>query len=261
MSQEALMRPLSEGRFRFACHKTLPCFTKCCANLNLILTPYDVIRLKNRLGLASGVFLEKYTTASVDDAYGVPVVKLKMNSDALRRCPFVTPKGCSVYEDRPGACRIYPLGRAALKAREGFKAGEYYFTVKESHCLGFNEDREWTIHEWIADQNLDEYNAMNDFFMDITAGKQAKIIKALGDRKLRMFYMAFYSLDDFRRFVFNTTLLDKFDIPQDVLARIKKDDIELMKFACRWLRFALFGEKTMAVDTIADGQRDCPVTR
>ena len=260
MSQEALMRPLPEGHFRFACHKTLPCFTKCCANLNLILTPYDVIRLKTRLGMASGNFLEKYTVSAVDDACGVPVVRLKMNDDEPRRCPFVVPKGCSVYEDRPGACRIYPLGRAASKIHEGLKAGEYYFIVEESHCLGFNEDRRWTVHEWIMDQRLDEYNAMNDFFMDITAGRQAKIMKALGDQKLQMFYMACYSLDDFRRFVFNTTLLDKFDIPQDVLARIKKDDIELMKFACRWLRFALFGEKTMAVDTKVDGQRDCPVT-
>ena len=253
MIDEALIRLLPVGHFRFACRKTLPCFTKCCANLNLILTPYDVILLKTRLKMASGDFLKKFTVATVDDSYGVPAVRLKMITDAMRRCPFVSPEGCTVYEDRPGACRIYPLGRAALKAREGVKAGEYYFTVKESHCLGFNEDREWTIHEWIADQNLDEYNAMNDFFMDITAGKRAKTIKALGDQKLQMFYMACYSLDDFRGFVFETTFLDKFNIPEDALTRIKTDDIELMKFACRWLRFALFGDRTLAVGTRPDG--------
>lgn len=248
MIDEALMKPLREDRFHFNCNKTLSCFTRCCANLNLILTPYDILRLKKRLGLPSDLFLEKYTTASIDAAYGVPVVKLKMNEDGNKQCPFVTPEGCSVYEDRPGACRVYPLGRAASKVREGLKAGEYYFIVKEPHCLGFNEEREWTIEEWIRDQGLDEYNAMNDSFLDTTAGKGVKIIKALSDQKLKMFYMACYSIDDFRRFIFETTFLKRFNIPQDVLTRIKTDDIELMVFASRWLKFSLFGEKSLPIN-------------
>ena len=246
MIDEALMHPIPEGRFTFACHKALPCFTKCCARLNLVLTPYDVVRLKSRLNLSSGAFLERYTYSYLDEGYGVPVVKLKMNEDDKRRCPFVSPEGCTVYEDRPGACRMYPLGRAASKIRGWDKPGEYYFVVKESHCLGFNEEREWTVEDWVKDQGLDEYNAMNDLFMDITAGRRSKTIKTLSKQKLRMFYMACYSLDEFRRFIFGTTFLDKFDIEQDLIARIKTDDLELMKFGCRWLQFALFGEKTVA---------------
>ncbi len=246
MIDETLMKPLREDRFRFNCDKTLSCFTRCCANLNLVLTPYDILRLKKRLGLPSALFLDKHTTASIDGAYGVPVVKLKMNEDENKQCPFVFPEGCSVYEDRPGACRVYPLGRAASKNREGFKAGEFYFIVKEPHCLGFDEKREWTVDEWIKDQGLDQYNAMNGSFLDITAGKRAKTIRALSDQKLQMFYMACYSIDDFRCFIFETTFLNRFDIPKDVLARIKTDDIELMVFASRWLKFSLFGEKTLA---------------
>jgi len=245
MTQELLMQPIQDGRFRFACHRSLPCFTKCCANLNLVLTPYDVVRIKNRLNLSSKVFLEKYTTSHVDENYGVPVVKLRMNDDKDRRCPFLSPEGCTIYEDRPGACRIYPLGRAASKIREKDKAGEYYFMVKEPHCLGFNEDKEWTVEEWIKDQGLDEYNAMNDLFMDITAGRNSRAIKALGDQRLSMFYMACYSLDEFRRFVFESTFLERFVIDQDIIDRIKVDDIELMKFGYKWLQFALFGEKTI----------------
>ncbi|MBW1642703.1 MAG: hypothetical protein JRJ76_07680, partial [Deltaproteobacteria bacterium] len=91
MIDQELMQPISDRKFRFACHKNLPCFTKCCANLNLVLTPYDVLRFKNRLNLSSEEFLENYTTSYVDEAYGVPVVKLKMNNDESRRCPFVSP--------------------------------------------------------------------------------------------------------------------------------------------------------------------------
>lgn len=245
MIDQALMQPIKDGKFRFACNKDLPCFTKCCANLNLVLTPYDVLRLKNRLKLSSEAFLKKYTISYVDQAYGVPVVKLKMNNDKTRQCPFVTPEGCSVYEDRPGACRLYPVGRAASKISEKHSTGEYYFIIKESHCLGFNEKRDWTVQEWVTDQGMDEYNAMNDFFMDITAGRQAKTIKALSEQQLQMYYMACYNLDDFRRFVFETTFLDKFDITQDIQKCIKTDETELMAFACKWLKFSLFGEKTI----------------
>ncbi|MBW1821327.1 MAG: YkgJ family cysteine cluster protein [Deltaproteobacteria bacterium] len=247
MIDQALMQPMPDRIFRFACNKALPCFTKCCANLNLVLTPYDVLRLKNRLNLSSEAFLEKYTTSYIDEAYGVPVVKLKMNNDEIRRCPFVSPEGCAIYEDRPGACRLYPLGRAASKIFEGHPAGEYYFVVKESHCLGFNEKQEWTVQEWIINQGMDEYNAMNDSFMNITAGRRAKTIKALSDQQLQMFYMACYSLDEFRRFIFETTFLDKFDITKDVRKRIKTDETELMAFACQWLKFSLFGEKTIPI--------------
>jgi len=247
MIDQALMQSIPDRKFRFACHKDLPCFTKCCANLNLVLTPYDVLRFKNRLNLSSEEFLENYTTSYVDEAYGVPVVKLKMNDDENRRCPFVSPDGCAVYEDRPGACRLYPLGRAASKIFEGHPAGEYYFVVKESHCLGFNEKQEWTVQEWIINQGMDEYNAINDFFMNITAGRRAKTIKALSDQQLQMFYMACYNLDEFRRFVFETTFLDKFDIAQDVLNHIETDNMKLMEFAFQWLKFSLFGEKTLQI--------------
>ncbi len=248
MIDQALMQPIPDQAFRFACNKALPCFTKCCANLNLVLTPYDILRLKNRLNLSSEEFLENYTTSYVDEAYGVPVVKLKMNNDETRRCPFVSHEGCTVYEDRPGACRLYPLGRAASKISERHPAGEYYFVVKESHCLGFNEKKDWTVKEWIINQGMDEYNIMNDSFMNITAGRQAKTIKALSDQQLQMYYMACYSLDEFKRFVFKTTFLDKFDITQDVQKHIKTDEIKLMAFACQWLKFSLFGEKTIPIN-------------
>ena len=40
-----------DNKFRFKCHKKVKCFTQCCRGIKITLTPYDVIRLKNRLGL------------------------------------------------------------------------------------------------------------------------------------------------------------------------------------------------------------------
>ncbi len=51
---------LEDNSFSFACHPGLSCFTECCRDLRLALTPYDILRLKNRLGLASNDFLDQY---------------------------------------------------------------------------------------------------------------------------------------------------------------------------------------------------------
>ena len=47
--EKSSMEPIQHGKFSFACHPDVPCFTKCCSDLDLALTPYDVLRLKNRL--------------------------------------------------------------------------------------------------------------------------------------------------------------------------------------------------------------------
>lgn len=246
MTTAATIQRLPDRNFRFACHAALPCFTRCCANLELILTTYDIIRLKNRLHLSSGAFLERYTVAHTDRQSGLPVVKLKMQVDADRRCPFVGPEGCRVYEDRPGACRLYPLGRAASKISKN-RSGEAYFAVKESHCLGWREETAWTVEQWLTDQGLDEYNAMNDGFLDIATGRPPSRLKTLGRRQLQMIYMAFYDLDGFRQFVFESSFIDRFDIDEAVLTEIRTDDRALMAFACRWLKFSLFGEMTFRI--------------
>ena len=46
-----------DSKFTFLCHKEVKCFTKCCRGINIVLTPYDIIRLKNRLQLSSDEFL------------------------------------------------------------------------------------------------------------------------------------------------------------------------------------------------------------
>jgi hypothetical protein len=52
--------PLGNDGFRFACHPQVPCFNECCRKLTLVLTPYDVLRLKNRLEISAGEFVDQY---------------------------------------------------------------------------------------------------------------------------------------------------------------------------------------------------------
>jgi hypothetical protein len=62
--------------------------------------------------------------------------------------------------------------------------------------------------------------------------------------------MACYDLDRFRQFVFDSTFLQRFELEPELVERIRTDDDELLRFAFRWLRFALFAEPTMsAIET------------
>ena len=227
--------------FCFTCRKALPCFTTCCAALKLVLTPYDILRLKNHLQLSSDTFLLRFTEVYADRASGLPLIRLKMSHDTTGKCPFVTPEGCTVYPHRPGACRLYPLGRAVSKIYARRRAGEYYFKVEEAHCLGWQTQKKWTLKEWLSDQGLDVYNAMNEAYLQLSTGRPLSVLKKLGNRQLQMFYMACYNLDEFRRFLLKSTFRQRFALPEEEWQRLAVDDVALLGFAAHWLDFALFG--------------------
>ena len=244
---QTLFKPIPEQTFKFQCHKNIPCFTKCCAGLNLILTPYDILRLKNRVGIYSDEFLDRYAVTDLDKHPRFPMMSLRMNPGQGQKCPFVTPNGCSVYEDRPGACRIYPLGRAALKVNEEKEAREKYFIVQEEHCLGFMENREWSVDEWMTSEGVVEYNAMNDHWLEIISTQRSLGKKKEIPRKIQMFSMASYNLDKFRTFIFKSRFFDLFVVADDLKIKLGSDDKALMMFSFDWLKFSLFGEQTIQV--------------
>ena len=57
--------------FGFVATQDISCFNACCRNIDLQLTPYDILRLKNRLGLTSGDFVARYTVPFEMDAHGM----------------------------------------------------------------------------------------------------------------------------------------------------------------------------------------------
>jgi Fe-S-cluster containining protein len=99
---------------KFRCYKGIECFNACCSNIDITLTPYDIIRLKNRLGMTSSEFLKKYTIPFEIAANSIAGVKYKPVEGGTA-CQFMTEEGCSVYEDRPTACRYYPVGLLSMR--------------------------------------------------------------------------------------------------------------------------------------------------
>ncbi len=241
-------RMTKDDTFTFKCHPGVPCFNQCCRDVNIFLTPYDILRLKNNLGITSSEVLSKYTISPFDKNLPYPVVMLKMEEDETKRCPFVTDQGCGVYGDRPWACRMYPLGLASPGEQNEELTEEFYFLLEESMCKGFGEDHKQTVAQWLAEQGIEEYNEAGEEFKAITLHKffQEKD-KKLSPQKIEMFFTACYNIDKFRDFLFKTSFFDKFEVDDQTQKQIKEDDRALLRFAYRWLRFALFAEPTMTM--------------
>ncbi|MEW6442157.1 MAG: YkgJ family cysteine cluster protein [bacterium] len=239
---EGVLEPLPETGLRFSCHPSVPCFNVCCRDLRLTLTPYDILRMKKAAGLPSSAFLEQYTFVETDPEWKIPVIRLQMSDDPVRSCPFVRAGGCSIYADRPAACRTYPLGRASRRGPDGTE--EHYFMVREAHCLGFREGKLWTVPEWLRDQGLATYNEWTDRWMGFLSTYRPGA-RDLSEAQWKMFYMGCYSLDRFREFAFGTRLLSLVEISEERLERLRRNEEALLSFALQWLAFSIFGEPVL----------------
>ena len=51
----------ANDQLKFRCHRGVSCWNQCCAHADVTLAPYDIIRMKQRLGMDSSEFLKKYT--------------------------------------------------------------------------------------------------------------------------------------------------------------------------------------------------------
>jgi Fe-S-cluster containining protein len=238
-----------EDRFRFRCHKSIACFNKCCENTDILLTPYDLLRLKNRLDLSSREFIDRYTRDCELDGHGMPGLKLG-HRERTTACVFLTPEGCGVYSDRPAACRYYALGAMSVRKKNASADEDSWFVVKESHCLGHDEPHEQTIAEYRAEQGVDRYDEANRDWRRIVLKKRSAgpAVGRPSQRSFELFFLASYDLDGFRAFVASEGFRKVFDLPAEEYRKLLTDEEALLAFAFRYLRQALFGESSIPLD-------------
>lgn len=235
------MVPLGNSSFRFSCHPEVSCFNTCCRKLEMYLFPYDIIRLKNRLGLHSETFLRLHTALGRLNHPFFPAVMMKMADNAEQTCPFLSEKGCTVYEDRPSACRTYPLERAVDRTVSGGRPVEYYFMTRHPYCRGHEESTEWRVREWLRDQHLLDYNYMNDLWAEVDtlfASNPWQGEGAAGPRQ-QMAFMVCYNIDGFRQYVRDNGILQQYRLDRARIRLIDRDDEALLKFGFDWLKFVL----------------------
>lgn len=241
---------------QFSCHKGIACFNACCKNIDITLTPYDILRLKRRLGLTSGEFLLGFTVPYEMEKDGIAGVKLKP-VDGGTACQFMTDEGCSAYEDRPTACRYYPVALVSMRKQDEYTDITSYALVKEEHCLGHNENRQLTIDEYRKEQGLEEYDELGRGWRQLILKKKSSgpTVGKPSKRSLQLFFMACYDLDRFRGFVASPSFNEIYDLPEELKQEIFSDETALMQFGFRFLRQVMFGEESIAMKTDAHEKR------
>ena len=88
------------------------------------------------------------------------------------------------------------------------------------------------------------YNAKNDQWLKLVTSSR-KLGGEEITRKIQMFFMASYNLDKFRTFLFESRFFDLFEVDSDSKKELENHDVALMQFGIEWLRFSLFGDKTI----------------
>ena len=218
-----------EDTFHFRCNPEIHCFTQCCQDVNILLTPYDIIQMKNRLGISATEFLEKYTRRLLAPNTFLPAVQFKMDEENKQRCYFVGANGCGIYEQRPWSCRMYPLDHSA-------ETGIFEPMVDSTRCLGLQDKTTWQLRDWFQDQGLEPYNDWNRRFVELTEDEQVMSWRKRHPGGVDIFYLACYDVDGFREIVFKEKLFKMVQGHSVDQESLKTNDLALLEFAFRWLR-------------------------
>ncbi len=240
----AILDPNTE--IKFSCHKGISCWNACCKRADLTLTPYDIIRLKKATGKDSSTVLKEHTVPFTMDADGVPGLKLRTTDEGT--CLFMHEvEGCTIYEDRPSACRYYPLGNLSMKKADQGHENQHFVLVKEDHCKGHEEDKTYNIQSFREDQKVIDFDQHNIEYFQLILKK-----KSMGpgvgkppEMSLQLFFMACFDQDRFRRFVLSPAFKNNYQLDEETYDKIANDDIDCMYFGFRLLRQVLFNEKTI----------------
>lgn len=132
------------SEFKFHCRDDC---TKCCENSTVFLSPYDLQRVLQAKQVTFQHFLNHYGLLFYNqDLHNMLSLKLRSNP----ACVFLKEGLCSIYENRPFGCRMYPLGFHMQKKEEAV-----FFDSKE--CPGFGEGKDWNVAKWKKDSGITEY--------------------------------------------------------------------------------------------------------
>ena len=133
---------------------TAGCNANCCTNgPHIILNPYEIVLICRAAGLSYEDLLDLVETDRVN---GFPLVMLPREP----ACPFWTDAGCRIYESRPLACRLFPLGRV-------FEHGlSSYVLPDRNQCSGIIAAPDLTLADYLREQVTETHVRMADAWIE-----------------------------------------------------------------------------------------------
>lgn len=133
------------------------CQANCCTkSAPIILNPYEIALICRESGMSYEDLLDVVDT---DRAKGFPLVMLPRDP----ACCFFTARGCRIYQARPLACRLYPLGRV-------FDHGRSHIVQPELNiCSGLAPSPAGTVGEYLVGQDVEMQIRMADQWIEFVS--------------------------------------------------------------------------------------------
>ena len=121
----------------------------CCHGMgeSIVLDPLDIYRLTTNLELSFEQLLNQYIELNVVDGIILPNLRMTGEKEA---CGFLDVTGrCSIHANRPGICRLFPLGRF-------YEDGCFKYFLQVHECKKENRTKV-KVKKWIDTPNLKQY--------------------------------------------------------------------------------------------------------
>ncbi len=168
----------------------------CCHGMgnSVILDPLDFYRISSRLGLRFEALLGDKLELNIVDGVILPNLRMADNEDEA--CAFLDAEGrCSIHSDRPGICRIFPLGRV-------YEEGSFSYILQTHECKKANKSKV-KVGKWIDTPDIKRNQSFiqdwHDFLKDVQAELLMRgedtYIKKITMQILQCFYVEPYMQD------------------------------------------------------------------
>ena len=124
--------------------------------------------------------------------------------------------------------------------------GGFQVVVTGQRCHGLVQGEPWKVREWLKDQGATQSKEMDGSYESLVSHEWMQSLGELDNPRVQqMILLALYDLDRFRDFVLNSSFLERFDLDEDTVFAAKTDDVALLDLGYAWVRFGLFGQKTL----------------
>lgn len=168
----------------------------CCRGMgqSIVLDPYDIYQLQKVTKQNFAQLMQEFIELHVLDGLILPSIKMQDDTDA---CGFLDENGrCSIHADRPGLCRLFPLGR------NYDEKGLRYFLLEDA-CRIQNRTK-IKIKKWLEVNALPQYEKFLIEWHDFRKQMQEKMIDSQSDayvrnvnvKMLEIFYQKPYDTDE-----------------------------------------------------------------
>lgn len=169
----------------------------CCTGMGdtIHLDPWDVCFLCAATGKSFSAMMNEEIALHVEQGLILPHLQMRRDSG---RCPFLgEDRRCGIYEQRPGICRLFPLGR-------NFDGEGMQYFVVEGGCDMPGKSRV-QVSRWLGVKDLARYENFVPRWHYFVRRLQERIrqrgdqayARELSMRVLRLFYLVPWDPDAF----------------------------------------------------------------